>query len=143
MDEASSRDWGIALLWAAIGIAAVVLVVLLALNLRGDPTATLVEPAKGDYTPGTALLTSSDRPVVVAGYVFWREGLPPQLCEGSFPKDPPACVGPSLNIKGFDINQLDLRRGKDGPTDVAWTEDPLRFRGTLSTADFEVTEVLS
>ena len=134
---------GVALLWAAIGVATVVLVVLLALALRGQPTATIVEPGEGDFTPSTALLTSTKRPVVVAGYVFWRTGLPPQLCEGSFPKDPPVCVGPSLNIEGFDINRLDLRRGKDGPTEVAWSEAPLRFRGTLRTAIFDVTEVLS
>lgn len=131
------------MLWAAIGVAAVVLIVLVALALRGDPTATMVDPAPGDYTPHTALATATRRPVVVSGYVFWREGLPPQLCEGSFPKDPPVCVGPSLNIEGFDINRLDLRRGKDGPTDVAWSEKPLRFRGTLRTAIFDVTEVLS
>ena len=143
LQETPSRDWGIALLWAAIGVAAVVLVVLLALALRTGPTATTVEPGPGDFTPATALLTSTRRPVVVTGYVFWREGLPPQLCEGSFPKDPPACVGPSLNIEGFDINRLDLRRGKDGPTDVAWSEEPIRFRGTLRTAIFDVTEVLT
>lgn len=134
---------GVALLWAAIGVAAVVLIVLLALALRGQPSAKIVEPAEGDFTPSTALLTSTRRPVVVAGYVFWRKGLPPQLCEGSFPRNPPRCVGPSLNIEGFDINRLDLRRGKDGPTDVAWSEAPLRFRGTLRTAIFDVTEVLS
>lgn len=142
-EPSSAVQWGIGLLWAAIGVAAVVLIVMIALALRGPPQPTLVEPQPGDYTPGTALLTSTRRPVVVAGYVFWREGLPPQLCEGSFPKDPPVCVGPSLNIEGFDINRLDLRRGMDGPTEVAWSEAPLRFRGTLRTAIFDVTEVLS
>jgi hypothetical protein len=137
------RQIGVALLWAAIGVAVVILIVLLALALRGQPTATTVKPAEGEFTPSTALLTSTRRPVVIVGYVFWREGLPPQLCEGSFPKDPPVCVGPSLNIEGFDINNLDLRRGTDGPTDVAWSEDPMRFRGTLRTAIFDVTEVLS
>ena len=137
------RQWGITLLWAAIGVAAVALVVLVALALRGGPTATNVEPGPGEFTPGTALLTATRRPVVVTGYVFWREGLPATLCEGSFSTDPPKCVGPLLNIEGFDINRLDLRRGKDGPTDVAWSEDPIRFRGTLRTAHFDVTEVLS
>lgn len=143
MDAAGPRQWGITLLWAAIGVAVVVLVVLLALALRGGPTATTVEPGPGDFTPATALATATRRPVVVAGYVFWRKGLPPTLCEGSFSTDPPACVGPLLNIEGFDINRLDLKRGKDGPTDVAWSEEPLRFRGTLRTAHFDVTEVLS
>lgn len=144
LDEQSpATQWGIGLLWAAIGVAVVVLIVMVALALRGPPQPTLVEPQPGDYTPGTALLTATRRPVVVAGYVFWREGLPPQLCEGSYPKDPPVCVGPSLNIEGFDINRLDLRRGMDGPTEVAWSEVPLRFRGTLRTAIFDVTEVLS
>ena len=143
VDERPPRQLGITLLWAAIGVAAVVLVVMLALALRGEPTATTVEPGPGDFSPSTALLTSTRRPVVVAGYVFWRTGLPPQLCEGSYPTDPPRCVGPSLNIEGFDINRLDLRRGKDGPTDVAWSEEPIRFRGTLRTAIFDVTEVLN
>ena len=143
MEETPSREWGIALLWAAIGVAAVVLVVLLALALRTGPTATTVEPGPGEFTPETALATATRRPVIVTGYVFWREGLPPQLCEGSFPKDPPVCVGPSLNIEGFDINRLDLRRGTDGPTEVAWSEEPIRFRGTLRTAIFDVTEVLN
>lgn len=143
VNEAGPRQWGITLLWAAIGVAAVVLVVLLALALRGGPTATVVEPEPGDFTPATALGTATRRPVVVAGYVFWRTGLPPQLCEGTYSVDPPRCVGPSLNIEGFDINRLDLKRGKDGPTDVAWSEAPLRFRGTLRTAIFDVTEVLS
>lgn len=143
MEETPPRQWGITLLWAAIGVAAVVLVVLVALSLRGQPEATEVQPGPGEYTPGTALLTATRRPVVVVGYVFWREGLTPTLCEGSYPADPPRCVGPLLNIEGFDINRLDLRRGKDGPTEVAWSEEPVRFRGTLRTAHFDVTEVLS
>ena len=142
-EEKPPREWGITLLWAAIGVAAIVLVVLVALALRGQPQATTVQPGPGEYTPATALLTATRRPVVVAGYVFWREGLPATLCEGSYPTDPPACVGPLLNIEGFDINRLDLKRGKDGPTDVAWSEEPVRFRGTLRTAHFDVTEVLS
>ncbi|HUR48180.1 MAG TPA: hypothetical protein VMY88_01425 [Acidimicrobiales bacterium] len=143
MDEAKPRQLGITLLWAAIGVAAIVLVVLLALALRGGPRITKVEPGPGEWTPGTALLTSTKRPVVVVGYVFWREGLPATLCEGSYSTNPPNCYGPLLNIEGFDINRLDLERGKDGPTDVAWSKEPVRFRGTLRTAHFDVTEVLS
>lgn len=141
-ETAPSRQWGITLLWAAIGVAAIVLVVLLALGLRG-PRLTQVEPGPNEWTPLTALTTSTRRPVIVTGYVFWREGFPPQLCEGSYSTSPPACYGPSLNIEGFDINRLNLERGKDGATDVAWSEEPIRFRGTLRTAHFDVTEVLS
>ena len=137
------REWGITLLWAAIGVAAIVLVVLVALALRRDPQPTTVQPGPGEFTPQTALLTATRRPVVVAGYVFWREGLPATLCEGSYPTRPPRCLGPLLNIEGFDINRLDLERGKDGPTEVAWSEEPVRLRGTLQTAHFHVTEVLN
>lgn len=143
VEERPPREWGITLLWAAIGVAAIVLVVLVALALRGQPQAKTVEAGPGEYTPQTALMTATRRPVVVAGYVFWREGLPPMLCEGSYPTAPPRCLGPFLDIVGFDINRLDLRRAKDGPTDVAWSEEPVRFRGTLRTAHFDVTEVLS
>lgn len=141
--DAEPRQWGVTLLWAAIGVSAVVLVVLVALALRGGPKATMVEPGPGELTPQTALATATRRPVIVTGYVFWRERLPPTLCEGSFSNNPPDCVGPLLNIEGFDINLLDLKRGKDGPTEVAWSEKPLRFRGTLRTAHFDVTEVLN
>lgn len=143
IEPSRPNPWGIGLLWAAIGVAVIIILVMLALAIRGEPTATITEPGPGEFTPETALGTSTRRPVVVTGYVFFRKGLPPQLCEGSFPLDPPRCVGPSLNIEGFDINRLDLRRGKDGPTEVAWSEAPIRFRGTLRTAIFDVTEVLS
>lgn len=143
MEEAPRPQWGIVALWFAIGAAAVVLVVMVGLALRGEPQATMVTPGPGEFTPSSSLNTSTRRPVVVAGYVFWREGLPATLCEGSYPSDPPRCVGPLLNIEGFDINRLDLERGKDGDTDVAWSKEPLSFRGTLRTAHFDVTEVLS
>lgn len=138
----ASTSLGVRLLWAAIAVLVLVLVIQVASALRGEPSSTMAEPLKGELSVNDALSTATRRRVAVRGYVFTREGFPPQLCSGIHKSRPPRCYGPSLTLEGLDLSRLDLKSGSDEGTPVGWIDEPVALLGTLNAALMRVQEVL-
>lgn len=131
------------------GLVAVVVLGVLAFTRDGagrggDDRARLARPRAGEVTVDRALLAAGDRPLAVRGFVHEGGGFPLRLCAGLVGDDPPACVGPFLEVGGIDAARFNLERGRDarGAT-VAWSPEPVALLGTVTGPRLAVTQVLS
>jgi hypothetical protein len=66
---------------------------------------------------------------VVEGAIIAPRGQPVRLCSAILESYPPMCGGPSLVVRGLDLDSV---KGIDRAAGVSWTGGPVRLRGTLA-----------
>jgi hypothetical protein len=85
----------------------------------------------GPLTPAEAADASGE--VTVEGVLIAIEGDPVRMCSAILESYPPQCGQPSLEIRGLDLDSLDLgsTRPDDDVTAARWSDRPVRVTGTV------------
>jgi hypothetical protein len=85
----------------------------------------------GPLTPDQARDASGE--VTVEGALIAIEGEPVRLCSAILESYPPQCGQPSVEVRGLDLDSLELASTRPGE-DVAaarWSDRPIRVTGTI------------
>jgi hypothetical protein len=86
---------------------------------------------EGPLTPEEARTASGD--VTVEGSLIAIEGEPVQLCSAILESYPPQCGRPALEVRGLDLDSLDLASTRPGDevTAARWSDRPILLTGTV------------
>jgi hypothetical protein len=85
----------------------------------------------GPLTPAEARDASGE--VTVEGALIATEGEPVRLCSAILESYPPQCGQPSIEVRGLDLDALELSSTRPGE-DVAaarWSDRPIQVTGTI------------
>ena len=71
--------------------------------------------------------------VTVEGALIAIEGEPVRMCSAILESYPPQCGQPSLEVRGLDLDALDLASTRPGDevTRARWSDRPIRVTGTV------------
>jgi hypothetical protein len=85
----------------------------------------------GPLNPDKARDASGE--VTVEGALIAIEGEPVRLCSAILESYPPQCGEPSIEVRGLDLDTLDLSETRPGEDVVAarWSDRPTRVTGTI------------
>jgi hypothetical protein len=86
---------------------------------------------EGPLTPAEARDASGE--VTVEGALIAIDGEPVRLCSAILESYPPQCGEPSLEVRGLDLDSLDLEstRPEDDVTAARWSDRPIQLTGTV------------
>jgi hypothetical protein len=89
------------------------------------------DAGEGPLSPEQALDASGE--VTVEGSLIAVEGEPVRLCSAILESYPPQCGEPSLEVRGLDLDTLDLAstRPDDEVTAARWSDLPVQVTGTV------------
>lgn len=139
-DERRSR-----LLRIVTGVLAVALVVAIGLNLAGrlrsDDSIETVDTDDEVLSVAGVLGAPEGQLRTVRGFVF-EDALGLRLCEGR-ESDPVACVGPFVDLVGFDPASVELDETERDGREVFYSADPVTLVGTLSLTTFTVEDIVA
>jgi hypothetical protein len=78
-------------------------------------------------------LAAGNGPATVSGMIVAPEGEDVRLCSGLLESYPPQCGGPSLVVRGADLESLPGVTSTDDPAlaQVTWTDGIVELAGTL------------
>lgn len=130
-----------------VGFVAVVVLSVRAFSRPGggddDELVRLARARDGEVTVDAALLAAGNPLLAVRGFVHDGAGFPLRLCSGLVGTDPPACVGPFLEVTGIDGRSFNLELGRDPRGRlVSWSPEPVALLGTVAGPRLAVTQVL-
>jgi hypothetical protein len=111
----------------------------------------LVLAACGDGGQDGGLMSIQDalraggQTVVVEGGILAIDGGPVRLCYALLESYPPQCGEPALELRGLDLDALELETSAGDPTvsPARWSDRPVRVRGTVQAGVLTVESVLS
>jgi hypothetical protein len=85
----------------------------------------------GPLTPEEARDASGE--VTVEGALIAIEGEPVRMCSAILESYPPQCGEPSLEVRGLDLDSLELSstRPEDDVTAARWSDRPIQVTGTV------------
>jgi hypothetical protein len=83
--------------------------------------------------------------VVVEGGIVAVDGGPVRLCSALLESYPPQCGKPSLELRGLDLDSLELATSEGDPSvaGARWSDRPVRVRGTVADGVLTVDSVLA
>ena len=86
---------------------------------------------EGPLTPEEARDASGE--VTVEGALIALEGEPVRMCSAILESYPPQCGQPSLEVRGLDLDSLDLSstRPDDDVTPARWSDRSIQVTGTV------------
>src|SRR5437763_1580597 len=86
----------------------------------------------GELSIGDVIAPSRRGTSVTTRGFYIDEGFGPRLCTGLTRSQPPACVGPYVELARFDESRVNLHRdrGATGRT-VVWADDAVGVGGTI------------
>ena len=86
---------------------------------------------EGPLTPEEARDASGE--VTVKGGLIAIDGEPVRMCSAILESYPPQCGEPSLEVRGLDLDALELSstRPDDEVTAARWSNRPIRVTGTV------------
>ena len=118
-------------------LAIVGFVVLLAACGGGAPN--------GDSVSLEDALGAEGKTVIVEGSIVAIEGEPVRLCYALLESYPPQCGQPALELRGLDLDVLELVTSRGDPSlpVTRWSDRPVRIRGTVEDGVLVVGSVLS
>lgn len=121
--------------------AALVAVVVLniALRLRGDDTTDTVERTDEAVTVVDAMTAAAGASRRVRGFVF-DDAAGLRLCQAR-QRDPVACIGPFLQLRDLDPASLPLEEVEDGSGRFFHTPGPVTLVGTIDGTSMRVDDI--
>lgn len=90
-------------------------------------------------------LRADGQTVVVEGGIVAMDGGPVRLCYALLESYPPQCGQPALELRGLDLDALELETSAGDPSvsPARWSDRPVRVRGTVQNGVLTVESVLS
>lgn len=90
-------------------------------------------------------LRADGQTVTVEGGIVAMDGGPVRLCYALLESYPPQCGEPALELRGLDLDALELETSAGDPSvsPARWSDRPVRVRGTVEDGVLTVESVLS
>jgi type IV pilus biogenesis protein CpaD/CtpE len=90
-------------------------------------------------------LRADGQTVIVEGGIVAMDGGPVRLCYALMESYPPQCGEPALELRGLDLDALELETSAGDPSvsPARWSDGPVRIRGTVENGVLMVESVLS
>lgn len=90
-------------------------------------------------------LRADGQAVIVEGGIVAMDGGPVRLCSALMESYPPQCGEPALELRGLDLDALELETSAGDPSvsPARWSDGPVRVRGTVENGVLTVESVLS